>query len=620
MPTILEYALLAGDSYFDSRTAANRLPTPQNWTQISSYPTDSTSGFEASAFQSGTQIVISYAGTYDQDINDKLANIGLAAGTGSAQLLQAVEYYLQNKSDPANAGKTITLTGHSLGGGLAALVGVFFGVGAQTFDQAPFAQTARFGAVNLKNQLIARVDANGVRLYDDAMLAPLTSYIAQKEAFGASPTLIPNEGMVTNISVQGEFLSDAPWTIFPRIGSTIETIANSAANVSGLDLHAQALLTAYLQSREMAPIDKRLNDVTAKLPDLLKMIFDTALFAARTDSPDKANFIDHLVRQESGVRDPVSGATVIAADARVTRFTKDLWKLAQDGGLTLTDGITGFPDLHELSKTLSAFAMQFYYENSANATNSTKQLFSDVIGGVKFDMADVSKDFATAFTNNTKPDLAKAKGLDYAFNSYLAGSTFTASERSLIKSMLPYLRDWYVQAGTGGLAYTDNLNRGAFMLGGTGSDALVGGSKADLLAGNRGNDVLQGRGGNDMLLGGTGTDTYIYQTGDGLDTILDRDGNGSILMNGQTLAGGAQYGDSRVSRDAQGHVYTNVGGGRPQSCPRNRQTRREARQKSPAQQAKRQLLLTPMLIIISPAAGFRRFKEKKVPRSLIYWA
>ena len=79
------------------------------------------------------------------------------------------------------------------------------------------------------------------------------------------------------------------------------------------------------------------------------------------------------------------------------------------------------------------------------------------------------------------------------------------------------------------------------MLGGTGSDALVGGSKVDLLVGNAGDDVLQGRGGNDLLLGGVGTDTYIYQVGDGLDTILDRDGSGSILMDGQTLAGGAQH-------------------------------------------------------------------------------
>ena len=49
--------------------------------------------------------------------------------------------------------------------------------------------------------------------------------------------------------------------------------------------------------------------------------------------------------------------------------------------------------------------------------------------------------------------------------------TFIDSERQLIKSVLPYMRDWYVQAGTSGLATTDDKNRGAFMLGGTGSAA-----------------------------------------------------------------------------------------------------------------------------------------------------
>jgi hypothetical protein len=34
-----------------------------------------------------------------------------------------------------------------------------------------------------------------------------------------------------------------------------------------------------------------------------------------------------------------------------------------------------------LSKTLSAFAMQFYYENSANATNQNKYL-----GGFKYEV------------------------------------------------------------------------------------------------------------------------------------------------------------------------------------------------------------------------------------------
>jgi hypothetical protein len=93
---------------------------------------------------------------------------------------------------------------------------------------------------------------------------------------------------------------------------------------------------------------------------------------------------------------------------------------------------------------------------------------------------------------------------------------------------------------------------------------FVGGDKSDLLIGAEGADLLQGRGGSDLLLGGMGFDTYLYDAslGDtGLDTILDRDGSGRIVVNGQELTGGAQYGDARVSRDAQGHTYTQVGSG-----------------------------------------------------------
>ncbi|MDP2784201.1 MAG: DUF2974 domain-containing protein, partial [Sulfurimicrobium sp.] len=129
MATTIEYALLAGASYYDTRFAINRFPLPQNWSYVSRAQQDLTTGFEASAFTNGSETVISYAGT--GTAIDWLANAGLAAGTGSAQLLQAAEYYLQVKATGAN----ITLTGHSLGGGLAALIGVFFGVEAKTFDQ-----------------------------------------------------------------------------------------------------------------------------------------------------------------------------------------------------------------------------------------------------------------------------------------------------------------------------------------------------------------------------------------------------------------------------------------------------------------------------------------------------
>jgi hypothetical protein len=415
MATDIEYALMAGASYISTRADINQFPVPDGWLEnVQKREKDDATGFEATYFTNGSEIVISFAGVYNNPPStfsnpDRQAAAGLVLGGGSEQLLQAAEYYLQVKATGAN----IKLTGHSLGGGLAALIGVFFGVEAHTFDQAPFSQTALFKANDLKAYLVSKLDGNGNRIYSDEMLAPLTSYIDQKEAFGSPPTLIPNANLVTNINVQGEFLSGIPWNIFNRIGTTSEDIANSAAGVSGDDLHAQALLTAYLQSNQTADTGKALSDVTYKLPDLLKMIFDKALFARSTATSNTTdeNLLERLVKHEAGVRD-ATGATTLAADQMLTRFTRDLWQLAQDGGLTMADGDPGNPELRRVSDALIAFAMQMYYEDTALATNAQKELFTAITNGLRFDLADISTKIRTALDAGKEADLADAKGYE----------------------------------------------------------------------------------------------------------------------------------------------------------------------------------------------------------------
>lgn len=139
----IDNALMAGLAYQSTRDKINWFPAPSGWLEFShipnsTYPT--TLSFEASAFQNTTtgEIVISYAGT--SQLTDWLANVALGAGLGSDQLEQAALYYLQIKA--ANPTATISFTGHSLGGGLASLMGVFFDEKAVTFDQAPFASSA----------------------------------------------------------------------------------------------------------------------------------------------------------------------------------------------------------------------------------------------------------------------------------------------------------------------------------------------------------------------------------------------------------------------------------------------------------------------------------------------
>lgn len=95
----------------------------------------------------------------------------------------------------------------------------------------------------------------------------------------------------------------------------------------------------------------------------------------------------------------------------------------------------------------------------------------------------------------------------------------------------------------------------AFNLNGVGNDL------ANEITGNSADNILYGGKGNDLLAGGLGNDTYVYTSGDGLDTILDVGGQGSILVDGTILADSNQYADTHVYRDSNGHTYTDVGRG-----------------------------------------------------------
>ena len=195
MTTPIEYALMAGASCISTRSLENRFPAPQGWTKVvnpDSYFEDPISGFEAISFTNGTEIVISYSGTDPNDTSvfsspDGKTNVALAAGAWAEQLLQAAEYYFQIKSAQENAGKTITLTGHSLGGGLAALVGVFFEVQANTFDQVPFAASAlHFRGSNAADLYARLADKSDGR--SDTALAVLSGYCKQSAKSGMKVT------------------------------------------------------------------------------------------------------------------------------------------------------------------------------------------------------------------------------------------------------------------------------------------------------------------------------------------------------------------------------------------------------------------------------------------------
>jgi len=505
----IDYSIMAGRAYETNRNQNNWFPVPDGWIEFFHVPNDTyptSSGFEALSFTNGSEIVISFAGTDSKSAGDIAADIGLATGWGSAQLLQAAAYYMEVKA--ANRGAEITFTGHSLGGGLAALMGLFFNKKALTFDQAPFfaSATERIGD-GIKSYLLSLKDQYGQSLYT---LGNIQAIAPELLSF-ADSSREARAGNVRGYYVQGESLTNYPYNGFLRIGSQV-SLTHGPTDAKPWELHSQALLTAFMLND-----DFRL--VTNKLTDLLEMIFDKKLYSKPTNE-DKENFLDRLVRHEVG-----NAPGVTEADNMLTRFTDDLKKIAQEGGLTMSNS--------NLSDALTAFAMQMYYDkDNPNSTNKDKTLFDNtgVAGGLHFDRSDVA-------TN-----LSAALGYKLYFQKYL--STLPGNETGVITRHISELLDWYIQAGSSSMTATAGTRR-AFMLGGNNADNLTGSSSEDLLYGGAGTDMLAsgagadtliGGAGNDVLNGGLGHDTYEYTIGDGNDLIIDEDKDGELVVHNSVIS------------------------------------------------------------------------------------
>jgi hypothetical protein len=137
----LKLAVLSAAAYRRGRSESNRIDPagvaevlPESMIDDRSILNGGT-GFEARAYRVDGRIVIAFAGTETAQVEDIRADVLLAVGKIEGQLKKAAEFYTQIKQ---RYGSDIVFTGHSLGGGLAALMAGFFDKPAVTFDPAPF--------------------------------------------------------------------------------------------------------------------------------------------------------------------------------------------------------------------------------------------------------------------------------------------------------------------------------------------------------------------------------------------------------------------------------------------------------------------------------------------------
>jgi hypothetical protein len=150
-----EYALMAAGSYDDVRRKDfNRSPIPPDWAELTQYARSGSGpnagaglgGFSAKVYKSSSgEIVISYSGTEfnigsaGMNADFFSGNVPLSKGIYGQQAYEAAKLYQQVK---AGEGGNISFTGHSLGGGLASVMAVWFDRPAYVFAAAPFQSSA----------------------------------------------------------------------------------------------------------------------------------------------------------------------------------------------------------------------------------------------------------------------------------------------------------------------------------------------------------------------------------------------------------------------------------------------------------------------------------------------
>jgi hypothetical protein len=134
--TLLFYARFAANVYSTSdkvRNKVNAISIPEGWIADPNFRENNLgTGFTARAYINGNNIIISYSGTTSegdslwQELRDWIYGntAGVNGLTATPQVVQAAEFYLDVlKAHPT---ANITFTGHSLGGGLASLMSVYF--------------------------------------------------------------------------------------------------------------------------------------------------------------------------------------------------------------------------------------------------------------------------------------------------------------------------------------------------------------------------------------------------------------------------------------------------------------------------------------------------------------
>jgi Ca2+-binding RTX toxin-like protein len=574
-----DLALLAAGSYWDIRQddnpntptidESNRDPLPAGWKVLQFDKSDSgptaVTGFSARVYQntSTNEIVISYAGTefdtaslHGTLVDFSQGNTPLAVGSYGSQAYRAAALYQEVKA--AGLTSNITFTGHSLGGGLASMMAVWFNRPAYVYAPAPFQASADrmqladdFDIVN--GELIT-IPANQIRVLPlvKAELLRKTGFVdPDLVSYNPSADFLIRERNVQAWAVDGELLRKTLFALNWIEGTPATLLFNNPTNSlnfvkkHSIELHAAALMSTNFVTQ------------ASKIPDTVELIFNEQLYGYAV-TKNQQNFLVKLLRNEVGIRRD-DGTVLQAANGMLTHFANDLQKLGNN--LTALSSAA--------QKAMIAQGIEWYYWQSNNYTGA-REFFTQTGSLLQY---------TTAIGDSLTGALNKAVAYTRSWLSTVQGA-YSVPNTTVIR--VDY-EQWNVVAGHSGTTATalasgksqifitgngaDTLTGGDMadtffagnglntVTGGGGNDTIYGGADKDIqdggadsdtLYGGAGDDELTGGTGNDTLQGGAGNDTYKCADGWGNDVITDSDGKGTIKFGDKTLGTAKGAGQANV--------------------------------------------------------------------------
>jgi RTX calcium-binding nonapeptide repeat (4 copies) len=497
-------------------------------------------GFYAAAYTlSDGSKVISFRGT-DQNLpgvlagtvfgSDFLNGYGLGVGSpGSVQTIQALEFYrsVSNGVDPRTA--DIALTGHSLGGGLAGLIGALYGKSASLFDNMPF-QAGVFNAfqLSLENYLL-----NGPGPL--SILHAVNSTQLRSDIYGNLEPWLPAGAQTSGAYVLGEFLQLAR-AVSLQAGPLTQLDSYAGVSDPFHKLHSIALLVELLWAQENNKTDWQAvgndlwnayfsenvasalgletlrgenNTVGGVMRDIISYSAVDVGSAGHPfgDSAIRALFddADQLGKLYTGAHNAIldsdapGGSTVKAALTEIAvQYAGDLAKQ----GATDADSKAGVFELVDGDNVLKAEFDPEKWQATFNKGDNTGGQ-EKIVGLI--DLADAVRETVVSespakiqqaiydATIDWKPDGAAVK--DVTLLEFAAKNVAVSLD------------------ATDAVTAHSGHDGGAILLGGDKSDTLTGGKGSDLLIGGKGNDNFFDSGAapgsqSDVLFGGDGKDVF----------------------------------------------------------------------------------------------------------------